>query len=56
MRPQVARMRNSAAQTCASDGKVRLRDFMARGLEDVLASAEAEDYSPLEIPAEVLAA
>ena len=54
MRSEVRALRNAAAQAAQFQG-IPFRDFLDRGLEDILQEAESNNWSPQEMAAQFLA-
>jgi hypothetical protein len=54
MRREVRALRNIAVQVCRRQG-IRYEDFLDRGLEDILAQADAAGWSVKEMATRVLA-
>ena|SRR5436190_23463230 len=54
MRSEVRALRDAAAQAAQLQG-IPFREFLQRGLEDVLREAEANDWPPQEMAAQFLA-
>lgn len=52
MRPEVRALRAAAVQAAQSQ-RIRFDDFLQRGLEEVLQDAEANNWSPQEMAAQV---